>query len=206
MNEKRVICTKRRRMEMKQTMICTVSQHAKERYSERIMDKNHPTDVTMYINNNLEKINTDINKMIEYGQLIHSGKNENGQVMDIYLKDLWIILVDKNKSKVITLFKIDLGVGEDFDKEFINRNLDKLLKAKENYSQVTQEIERESNDYDTLVKENERIINEYKSIIKKLENQNAAYKDVIASLKVNKDIALKEINDIVAVLIGKKSF
>ena len=55
----------------------TISQHAKERYAERIMDKTHPTDVHIYINDNENKIITNINKMIEFGELIHSGKNED---------------------------------------------------------------------------------------------------------------------------------
>lgn len=184
----------------------TISQHAKERYAGRIMDKTHPTDISIYINDNSEKINSDINKMIEYGELIHSGKNENNQMMDIYLKDLWVILVDKNKAKVITLFKIELGVGEDFDKEFVQRNLDKLSKAKEEYLKTVEDIEKENNNYSELIADNEKLINEYRGIVKKLEVQNSAYKDVISSLKVNKEIALKKVNNIVAVLIGKKSF
>lgn len=183
-----------------------ISQHAKERYAERIMNKTHPTDISIYTNDNSEKINSDINKMIEYGELIYSGKNENDQITDIYLKDLWIILIDKNKAKVITLFKIDLGVGEDFDKEFIRRNLDKLVKAKEEYLKAVEDIEKENDNYSNLIVDNEKLIKRYRGIVKQLETQNSAYKDVISSLKVNKEIASKKVNNIIAVLIGKKSF
>ena len=184
----------------------TISQHAKERYAERIMDKTHPTDIHIYISDNENKIITDINKMIEFGELIHSGKNEDNKLIDVYLKDLWIVLVDSKKSKVITLFRIDLGVGDDFDKEFIQRNLEKLTIAKEEYEKIVATIENDKSNYNQLILENEKIINEYRSVAKKLEAQNASYKDIISSLSTNKDVALKEVNNIVATLIGKKSF
>lgn len=187
-------------------MNLTISQHAKERYAERIMDKTHPTDIAVFVNENNTKINTDINKMIEYGKLVFSGKNETNKIMNVYINDLWIILVDSNKEKVITLFRIDLGVGDDFDKEFIERNLNNLKIAQEEFEIANKNIEQKIKDYTQIIKENEAQINEFRSFIKKLESQNGNYKEIVSNLKVNSEIALKKVNGIVATLIGKKSF
>lgn len=51
-----------------------VSAHCKTRYAERIMGKEEKSDVVRFVSLNEDKINTDINKMIEYGNCIYSGR------------------------------------------------------------------------------------------------------------------------------------
>ena len=52
----------------------TISKHARERYAERIMEKDSAYDINKFIVDNEDKIVVDINKMIQYGTLIHCGK------------------------------------------------------------------------------------------------------------------------------------
>lgn len=96
----------------------TISNHALQRYAERIMEK-EGIDVNRFVTLNEEKIKTDINKMIEYGDLIFSGKQFQkdckGNVIDVYIKDTWVILVDGKAKTVITIYKIDLGLGDEFN-------------------------------------------------------------------------------------------
>ena len=186
-----------------------VSQHAKERYAERIMDKDNKIDVNVFITNNEGKIKSDISKMIEYGQLLFSGKPVdmyNRQAVEVYLNGTWVVIIDRKKMNVITLYSIDLGLGSDFNQEYINKLLGKLNIAKENFAEIQKNIDEQSDTYKNLVTENEIIIAEYKKIIKSLEQQNEGYKDVINNLLVNMTIAEKEIRDTVAVMIGKKVF
>ena len=51
----------------------TISNHSKQRYAERIMGK-EDIDVNRFITLNEDKIKTDINKLIQYGEMIYSGK------------------------------------------------------------------------------------------------------------------------------------
>ena len=186
-----------------------ISQHAKERYSTRIMDKDDKSDITVFIAQHEQKIKEDIYKMIQYGTLLFSGKSPhefNKQPVDIFLNGTWIIIVDIAKCNVITLYSIDLGLGNEFNQEYINLLMQKLSAAKEAYDTVNLGIQTQKETYSSIIKENTEQINEYKQFIKNLEKQNQAYTDVIDSLEADRIIAEKDIRDIIATMIGKKVF
>lgn len=186
-----------------------ISTHAKERYSQRIMDKDSKSDVAVFIAQHEQKIKEDIYKMIEYGTLLFSGKPNyeyNKQPVDIFLNGTWVIIVDIAKCNVITLYSIDLGVGSEFNQEYINKLMDKLNAAKDEYDTVNIGIQTQKETYSSIIKENNEQINELKTMIKNLEKQNQAYLDVIESLDADRIVAEKEIRDIIATMIGKKIF
>lgn len=186
-----------------------LSNHAKERYAERIMDKDNKADINVFIQKNEQKIKEDIFKMITYGELLYSGRptvDYNKQPVDIFLKDTWVIIVDIAKQNVITLYSIDLGLGDDFNKEYINKLLEKLSSAKQRYEEAQIGINTQIETYNTIVKENIDMINDYRSKIKILEKQNQGYLDVIDTLRVENTAAEREVRDVVAVMTGKKVF
>lgn len=185
------------------------SNHSKTRYAERIMDKDKATDVNVFIQKNEQKIKEDIFKMITYGELLYSGRptvDYNKQPVDIFLKDTWVIIVDIAKQNVITLYSIDLGLGDDFNKEYINKLLEKLSSAKQRYEEAQIGINTQIETYNSIVKENIDMINDYRSKIKILEKQNQGYLDVIDTLRVENTAAEREVRDVVAVMTGKKVF
>ena len=114
-----------------------ISNHAKQRYSERILNKSDTNEIQRFMVAEEDKIKVDINKMIYYGDLIYTGKQSQkdgkGKAIDVYLKDSWVVLVDGKSELVVTLYKIDLGCGDDFNSQYINRMLEKLSKSKENF-------------------------------------------------------------------------
>ena len=185
------------------------SQHSKERYSERIMDKDTKSDIAVFIAQHEQKIKEDIFKMIQYGTLLFSGKPNyeyNKQPVDIFLNGTWVIIVDIAKCNVITLYSIDLGVGSEFNQEYINKLMNKLNTAKDEYDTVNIGIQTQKETYSSIIKENNEQINELKTMIKNLEKQNQAYLDVIESLDTDRIVAEKEIRDIIATMTGKKIF
>ena len=113
----------------------TISKHARERYAERIMEKDSAYDINKFIVDNEDKIVVDINKMIQYGTLIHCGKmyakdgKQLNNNVEVHLNGLWIVLSDPKTHNVITLFKIDLGVDEEFHKLYTSKMMDKLNTA-----------------------------------------------------------------------------
>ena len=186
-----------------------LSNHAKERYAERIMDKDNKADINVFIQKNEQKIKEDIFKMIIYGELLYSGRptvDYNKQPVDIFLKDTWVIIIDIAKQNVITLYSIDLGLGDDFNKEYINKLFEKLSSAKQRYEEAQIGINTQIETYNTIVKENIDMINDYRSKIKILEKQNQGYLDVIDTLRVENTAAEREVRDVVAVMTGKKVF
>ena len=185
------------------------STHCKERYAERIMDKDTKGDVAIFIAQHEQKIKEDIFKMIKYGTLLYSGKSIsefNKQPVDIFLNGTWVVIVDIAKSNVITLYSIDLGLGNEFNQEYINKLMEKLNVAKEEYDTINTGIQTQREAYSSIIKENMEQINEYKQIINTLQKQNQGYTDVIETLEADRIIAEKDIRDIIGTFIGKKVF
>ncbi len=188
----------------------TISKHAKERYAERIMGKEDDIDINRFITLNEDKIQTDINKMIAYGELIYSGKQTQkdgkGNVIDVFLKDCWVVLADNKSANVITLYKIDLGLDDEFNKTYISKMLEKLNANKETLASVQLQVQTESNTYKEMISDAENQIKEYRTMINNLEELCEGYKLIINNNSVKIAQANKDITDVVNTLIGKREF
>ena len=187
-----------------------ISAHAKQRYSERIMGKDDSTEINRFITLNEDKIKTDINKMIEYGQLIYRGKsaakNAKSNTLDVYLKDCWIVLVDKSSEVVVTLYKVDLELGEEFNKTYISKMLEKLNTYKAKLEEVKLQVYNESNMYTEMLHDAEAQIKEYRGMIKNLEGLCDGYKDIIDNNIVKETKASRDVAEVLNQMIGKKEF
>jgi len=195
---------------MENTKEYKISDHCKRRYAERIMDKDGTGDVNRFIFANEDKIKTDIHKMIHYGNLIHSGVQSKtdgkGKVIDVYLKDTWVILVDNQSDVVVTLFKVDLGLDDEFNKAYISKMLEKLEESKKSLEEIKLATHQESEMYYSLIEDSESQIKEYKSMIRNLEELITGYKIITDNNGVKVVQAEKGVADVINTLIGKKEF
>lgn len=187
-----------------------ISSHVKNRYAERIMGKDNKNDVNRFIAENDLKIKQNIHKMIKYGELIYQGKQSQkdgkGNVLSVYLNDCWVVLVDSKSNVIVTLYKIDLGLDDDFNKIYISKMMDKLNENKAALENVQIEVLKESNMYREMIDDAEAQINEYKSMIKNLENLRDSYKSVIENNNVKVSKANRDVADCVNTLVGKREF
>lgn len=186
-----------------------ISRHAQERYAERIMGKDTKYDVNWFIVNNEDKIKTDINKMITYGQLIYTGKSQKsgkGKLVDVYLKDLWIVLVDEQSNNVVTLYKVDLGLGDEFNKTYTAKMIDRLNEDKANLEDVKLQVQTETDMYNELIEESTAQINEYKAMIKNLEELCSGYQMVIDNNSVKVAQANRKVADTINTFVNKTEF
>lgn len=187
----------------------TISAHAKQRYAERIMGK-EDIDVNRFITLNEDKIKTDINKLIQYGDLIFTGKQTNkdgkSSMVDVYLKDCWIVLADSRIKNVITLYKIDLGLDDEFNKAYISKMVEKLNANKSILESVQRQVQEESNTYREMIKDAEAQIKEYRGMIKNLEELCTGYKTIIDNNCVKVSQANKDVAEVLNTLIGKREF
>ena len=187
-----------------------ISKHGMERYAERIMGKEDSVDINRFITMNEEKIKTDINKLIHYGELIYSGKQTQkdgkGNVIDVFLKDCWVVLVDNRNHNVVTLYKVDLGLDDEFNKIYISKMMDKLNTHKEILENIKQRVQEESDTYRRMIEDAETQIKEYRTMIKNLEELCVAYKTVIDNNSVKIAKANRDVVDVVNTLIGKREF
>lgn len=185
----------------------SVSQHAKERYAERIMGKDEKTDITVFIYNHEDKITQDIQKMVEYGDLLFTGKqSKGGNVVRVYAKDAWVLLVDDDKNCVITIFKIDLGVDDAFSVEYVNKIKERLSEATKELDEKKQELSEQTETYRQLVADNNDTIAEYRKVIRSLEEQNKGYQEVIQTSNANMFVMEAEVREILGLLVGRKTF
>lgn len=187
-----------------------ISNHAKMRYSERIIGNSDTNSINKFIASNEDKIKTDINKMITYGDLLFIGKQSQkdgkGNVLNVYLKDCWIVLVDIKAEVVVTLYKIDLGCGDDFNLQYISKMREKLDEKKKQLEDAQTEVSTISNVYKEMIDENNSQINEFKSMIKNLESLNEAYKSIIDNNTVKVSNANREVAEVINTLCAKKEF
>ena len=186
----------------------TISQHAKERYAERIMSREDKCGVHIFIANHEDKIAKDITKMIEYGEKIYSGKSlkDKNKNCDIYLCDLWVIIVDIDTNVVVTLFKVDLGIGDEFSKTYVENVLKTLSSKKEEFETFKTNETNNIRDAQVDLEMNRDKIDELKRQIKRLEETNAFLNDLIR--ESNARIADKEfeVRHVVELLTANKSF
>ena len=186
-------------------MTYTISKHAQQRYAERIMDKDSKTDIAGFINAHAEKISTDINKMIEFGTKIFSGTLENqGSNYDVYIHDTWIVLADAKSQKVVTLYAIDLGVGDEFNQNYICLLLERLNNAQKAYEEKSKELTERVSEWEEQIRENKEKIKELRRTANALEQANENLEAVIADYSTQKYVAGQEVREIVRTLIGKK--
>lgn len=197
-------------MENTKSIEYKISAHAETRYAERIMDKDSKNDINRFIVENREKIKTDINKMIEYGSLLYTGKQSHkdgkGNIVDVFLKDTWIVIADSKARNVITLYKIDLGLDDEFNKLYISKMMEKLNQSREMFESVRLQVQTESNMYKEMIEDSENQIKEYKSMIKNLEELCSGYRAIIDNNHVKISQSNKEMAEILNQMIGKKEF
>ena len=172
-------------------MAVEISNHAATRYAERIADQESLADINKYIQLHKEKIDADINTMLEHSQLIYSGKvgPKDKGLVNVYLSGTWVLLIDPAKNKVITLYKVDFRVGEEFNKQFVSLVLEKMAAHKQELEVKKQEVADQRNAYLQIIKDNDLQIAEYRTAIKNLEKINNDYKEIIAAMDVEYGMA-----------------
>lgn len=173
------------------------------------MNKDDKSDIAVYISNHEEDIYVAFQKMIEYGQKLYTGislSQYNKEVVDVYLKDTWVIIVDSKRNKVVTIYSIDLGLGKEFNDLYIQKLLEQLDMAKVAYKDSADSILASKNQFENMISENEEVIAECRRTAKSLESQNKIYKELIQNL--DSDLKIKEngIRDVIARLTGRKVF
>ena len=191
-----------------------ITQHCKERYAERIRGRDAKGDMAVYVAQNQQKIEDDINKMLEFGELIYVGilRDRTDEALRdkkevrVYLCGTWVLLTDKTNQKVITLYKIDFHLGEDFNKQYVSLKMNAINEAREHFNKVAQEYNDFKQQYRDIISECESKIAEYKSAISKLNNQKSAYEQLIDEGDLGIREATENLRQTVIELVCKQEF
>ena len=186
----------------------SISQHAKQRYAERIRNKDEIIEINTFVVQHEDKIKEDINTMIERGEIIFEGKQDyttNNNIVQVFLKDTWVIIVDPAKHTVVTLYSIDLGLGNEFNIDYISKMKAKISAEKERIKETAERIREQKETYGALIEDNEKVIAEYTAIVKSLKKQNEDYRELLNDLDGNMAVAEVTLRELLGKLIGEKS-
>ena len=186
-----------------------LTQHVKERYAQRIMGRQEKIDASIFVARHEDKIVKDIENMVKYGETIYKGpplNDKNGQPVSIILNGSWVVIMDPKVKRVITLFKIDLGLDKEFNDNYILRLKEQLEESKKQYEEAKKKIDSEIGSYKESLADNQSLINEYRSSINALETQNRFLQGLIDEAENNKYIAGKCVRDAVGAFTGKPVF
>lgn len=147
--------------------------------------------------------------MMDHAEFIYKGKVgsevKNG-IVDVYLSGTWVLLLDPSNAKVITLYKIDFGLGEDFNKEFVGKVKAKLEEHKNELAEIIEETNAEAEAYQGIIAENEQQIKEFQASIKNLQELNESYRDVCKNITARTETAKANIRKDVETLIQRQDF
>lgn len=181
-----------------------ISNHALERYAERVIGKED--NIQTYVAEHKDKIINDINTLLSHSDQIYEGPTLKSKHMKVFVKDTWIFLLDPAKDTLVTLYRINLGAGSDFDNQYMIIMLDKLSQAQSELSQKSSEISDFCKEYKSIIDDNNLEIAKYRKAIKNLEAINKNYQDIIDNQENLLTSYYQNMFDILNTLISKRVF
>lgn len=159
--------------------------HIIERYVERTMNKTG-SEMKQYIAQNNDKIKEKLLMLYNSADLLWSGKIREHNFTHFFInKDGWIIVVDKEGKKLITVYKADLELGSEFNKMYVERIKETVVETNIKLGEADE------------IRHQQQQTN--KQLIEELEQENIDLKEKIEyntekinSLKTQDDLADKE--------------
>ena len=190
--------------EAKENMIFT--NHILERFVERTMNKTG-TEMKQYLAQNEDKVKEQILKLYEYSELFWYGKIKDHDFTWFTInRDGWVFVIGKDKITLITVYKVDLGLSTEFNKQYIQEI--------KNYVELElEEIFKMKDAYNNNSIDNSKTIDTIRENIKTLKTQIALYESQVKLIedeqKIDADaISLKEkqLQQKIEKFIGAKIF
>lgn len=182
-----------------------ITNHAMERYAERIAGKTEITNMRIYITDHKDDICDRIHKLINYGELIYEGKIKDYPVSKVFYKDRWVVIVDPKNNNVVTLYKVDLADDEVSDL-FTYKILEKIKAEQQSLITIEEEVNAANQEYRECISRNNSEIAYFKKMIKTYEEQNDGYNLLIRSSNAKIDEKNKNITNLVETLISGRKF
>ena len=196
----------------KEEIKIVVTKHAKERYAEGIMSKSDKLEINKYIAENEDKIVENITKMVKYGKIVYSGNNprkdKNGSTnkVNIYANKAWVLILSAERNEVITLFKVDLGLDDDFNNLYVEKVMAKLVEQQKILEETQKQVIDENKNIRRSMEENNDKIKAYKRYTKQLEDANEGYKAIIAANLIKVSEAEDELANILEKIVSKNKY
>lgn len=165
----------------------TFTNHILERYVERTMGKTG-NELKQFLAQNSSQVKDKILKLYEYSELFWYGKIKDHDFTYFTInRDGWVMVIDKNKTTLVTIYQVDLGLGVEFNKQYISE-------LKNYVSNELESIEELRNSYEKTVKDNNETIEELKEKNKLLQSELEHNNNEIKFLEQEKTLNLESIS------------
>jgi F0F1-type ATP synthase membrane subunit b/b' len=190
----------------------TISEHAKERYAQRVKgvddDKNQ---TAQYIAQNKEAIEKHLQKMLSYSEVIYTGMTLNKrtnieQQFNLRVNGNWLLLTSEDNT-LITFFKKEFGFDdESFNKIYMNKLLVAIDERNRELQDVETEVMREKELLDQNLADVDNKITTMKRELRRLEALRAGYSETKNSIVAKVNFSRKELEDYINSVIGTVIF
>lgn len=187
------------------TYTYNVSNHAKERYAERVMNRDNIVDIRKFVNDHNQDIDKWINELIAHGKSIYLGPLKEKNCVEVFINGLWVIITGPTKKVVITLYKIDFG-DDDVNDLFVEKMKKKISSAHIRIKVADATSVNKVNQYKEMISANEDEIKYQKQNIKNMEELNQSYKKIIENALVDVNNEKHKLQRLVEQLICKQEF
>ena len=165
----------------------TFTNHILERYVERTMGK-AGNELKQFLAQNSDQIKEKILKLYEYSELFWYGKIKDHDFTYFTInRDGWVMVIDKNKTTLVTIYQVDLGLGVEFNKQYISE-------LKNYVSNELESIEELRNSYEKTAKDNNETIEELKEKNKLLQSELEHNNNEIKFLEQEKTLNLESVS------------
>lgn len=165
----------------------TFTNHILERYVERTMGKTG-NELKQFLAQNSSQVKDKILKLYEYSELFWYGKIKDHDFTYFTInRDGWVMVIDKNKTTLVTIYQVDLGLGVEFNKQYISE-------LKNYVSNELESIEELKNSYEKTAKDNNETIEELKEKNKLLQSELEHNNNEIKFLEQEKTLNLESIS------------
>lgn len=182
------------------------TEHSIERYVERVQEKQGKNEIKTFVAQNRDRIETNLQKLYDSAEFLCQTRIKEHNVTNFYVnKNGWVLITDKDDKKLITLYKVDLFLGTDFNKYYIEKMTQDIKEKMSAYSYLEQLEEENKKKRNEDIKECEAEISSLKTRIKWLEENIKLYEqqnsESDARLKVKKAEVQQQIENFVGARI-----
>lgn len=182
-----------------------------ERYAERVRGHDDKASITEYIANNEDKIKSDIQKMVEYGEEVYFGPGRESDrakrhKIRLIIKDAWFLLLNEDGA-VMTLYKKDFGIeDEDFNKQYAKKVIDEFARLKQEIEEAEIKAEDSLEQLNSKIDIEEDAIKSYRNAIKQREERLFGLKKERDAINIETTSTKDALRRFVNGILGKRVF
>ncbi len=189
-------------------MTINITKHAEQRYAERIMQYDSKAKVEQYVAANHDVIRERLTKLLDSAEEIYTGSTRDKGESTVLIKDRWVLIVNKKKNNLITLYKVQVVTDDedDFNDLYFAHMIGNIRARIREYETLTCVTEDEIAAHAASVESVGAQIKDHEQEIERLTRLQDSYQTLVDSLRDDVDSADMRVKHAVEDLVKAKVF